>query len=204
MKIKISSCQHNTPCHPRVFLSGISTLLKKWMRFPLTTCGNDSIVHGFTLIELLVVVLIIGILSAIALPQYTAAVEKARASDALINLKHAQQARILEALENGIGNSSIPQDIMELSGGQWSNNGNGYCTKYFYYDLGDSTCLDAFRCTPKTDCSGCENTYDYDIYMETPHNGDNWDQKNCYAKTDVAYKICKGLEGQGFQAYDER
>ncbi len=53
---------------------------------------------GFTLIELLVVVLIIGILSAIALPQYTKAVEKSRMAQALTiadTLKKGMDAYIL-------------------------------------------------------------------------------------------------------------
>lgn len=96
---------------------------------------------GFTLIELLVVVLIIGILAAIALPQYQRAVIRSRFAEAKINLRAMQDSFNRCLLAHGVTTNGYCSDLRNLDivppGEPFFSSGiiEAYTTKFFRYGI---------------------------------------------------------------------
>ena len=144
--------------------------------------------RGFTLIELLVVVLIVGILSAVALPQYTKAVRKARIVEARTILSSWVKAEDLYVLENGTVSSN------------WNNiNSN-------WDDLSVEIPMETKNWTfHQEECilNGCgvyaspkwESGYQIECWSSNYENGESILSGKCYCSswTDEGEKICKSL-----------
>jgi prepilin-type N-terminal cleavage/methylation domain-containing protein len=72
---------------------------------------------GFTLVEIMIVVAIIGLLAAIAIPNFVTARNRAQTNSCIANLKQINGAKNIWAIDNGKGDTDTPT---------WANLTGGY------------------------------------------------------------------------------
>ncbi len=157
---------------------------------------------GFTLIELLVVVLIIGILAAVALPQYELSVEKSRASEALLHLRAIQQAADLCALANG-----IPEDEPGCGFNEIDIQIPGLAA-----DPADSSFAETENFEYLCDEGGCRfpyvwrknQSFDYFIKFRDRSSGWSGDKNTCYGDNAKGQRLCRALGGKKLQESGSR
>ena len=93
---------------------------------------------GFTLIELLVVVLILGILTAIALPSYLSSVNASRQGAANTNARALASAVQSKAIINGSYDTTLTDYSTDMGGAIPLNPCTGTTTGYTITDTGTS------------------------------------------------------------------
>lgn len=136
---------------------------------------------GFTLIELLVVVLIVGILSALALPQYQRAVERSRAAEGITLLRSLMTAQKIFYLANG----TYTQDVALLDFDYKGATGSTFSTPNFTFKLHVAADAPSFH----IDCLRSTGQYELDGWLSNDHR---YDQIMCNTKgTPEGLNVCR-------------
>ena len=124
---------------------------------------------GFTLLELLIVVVILGILAAIALPQYTKTIMKARSAEAMTTvgtLKSSLERQWFEGYANGV---YVQADFATGSVGDIRldvDNPNADASGKWYYQLVDSGTV-----TTKSYLIGAQHRTSTEYWLKMDENG---------------------------------
>ncbi len=165
---------------------------------------SEGRLGGFTLIELLVVVLIIGILTAVALPQYQKAVEKARAAEVVSTLSSLEKAMDVYLLGGGTARNLLPGGGLAADGSldigiNCTPADNGCKTKNFSYSA---------EVFPQANDGVVAIAYAYrnsdsDYYVLTAERLQSGDWvKKCGWFSSTAKAVCDGLVSNGYQSIE--
>ncbi len=147
--------------------------------------------NGFTLIELLVVVLIIGILAAVSLPMYTRNIERARCSEAWINLKavmDAQERSLLQSQRYVPGDAGLDIGIdgtLDTSKA-WDAADQPIVTNNFIYHFKDESVV--------ADRQPGNKFYLEYWYANAEHQGKG--PRGCFAYTNEHAPLCEEMYGE--------
>ena len=158
---------------------------------------------GFTLIELLVVVLIIGILAAVALPQYEIAVMKSRFATMLTVAENIKKAEEIYYMANGYYEANTDKLDIDYKG-VCTGKDVLRCNEWFYVDIlggagvvtsPESLLIRIHYCPGATSLSDCytKQIFAYNVWLD---NSANPGKRECLGSRKNGHQFCKMINAE--------